>query len=127
MISALHGVWCQVADMDRATAFYRDVLGLEPSYASKDWTEFNLGADRIALHSTLRGFAPPHGEYGKGWFVGLRTDDLRALRARLEQAGVTIHGDYHDIPGGVILDFSDPDGNTLEAIQLGVAAAELKG
>ena len=37
-------------DMARATAFYRDTLGLEPDFESPHWTTFRTGACTLALH-----------------------------------------------------------------------------
>ena len=126
MIEGMHTVWCQVSEMDRALTFYRDVLGLRVSYTSPYWTEFDLGNGKLGLHPTLSGNSrSPLGEFGCGWFVGLRTTDLQGLRERLVGAGVRIHGDYHDIPGGTVLDFEDPDGNALEAMQEGITAKQL--
>jgi predicted enzyme related to lactoylglutathione lyase len=125
MVEGLYTIWCQVSDMDRSVAFYRDVLGLKLEHASPFWSSFDLGNGRLGLHPALAGQTPPHGAYGKGWFVGLKVANIAGLRVKLELAGAAIHGDYHDIPGGVVLDFSDPDGNVLEAFQSGVAASEL--
>ena len=37
-------------DMGRAIAFYRDVLGLEVKFESREWTELVFGDAIIALH-----------------------------------------------------------------------------
>ena len=39
-----------VADMDRAVAFHRDVLGLALRFASPFWSEFATGDVTLALH-----------------------------------------------------------------------------
>ncbi len=39
-----------VDDMDRATAFYRDTLGLPLKFQSPEWTEFLTGETTLALH-----------------------------------------------------------------------------
>jgi predicted enzyme related to lactoylglutathione lyase len=124
-VSALMIVWCQASDMDRSVAFYRDVLGLSLEFSSPHWSQFRIGSMRLGLHPSLSGKTPPHGEYGSGWFVGLEVDDLKALRGRLEAVGAPVHGDYHEVPGGTVLDFADPDGNVIEAMQIGVKAADL--
>src|SRR4051794_6923307 len=125
MIQGLHTIWCQVSDMDRSVAFYRDILGLKPTYTTPYWSQFDLGNGQLGLHPKLEGAQDPLATFGKGWFLGLKTDDIQALRSTLEGAGVKVHGDYHDVPGGTVLDFEDPDGNTLEAIQLGITAKDL--
>lgn len=111
--------------MDTSVSFYRDILGLNPAMISPYWSEFDLGNGKIALHPKLEGSEEPLGSYKKGWFLGMRTFNIKELREALERAGAPIHGDYHDIPSGVVLDFSDPDGNTIEAIQIGKKASEI--
>lgn len=111
--------------MDRSVAFYRDVLGLSLEFASQHWSQFRIGGMKLGLHPSLEGKRPPHGEYGCGWFIGFAVDDLRALREKLEASGAAIHGDYHEVPGGTVLDFADPDGNVIEAMQTGVKPADL--
>ena len=39
-----------VADMDRAVAFYRDVVGLPLRFQSPHWTEFETDGATLALH-----------------------------------------------------------------------------
>ncbi len=39
-----------VADMGRAVAFYRDVIGLPLKYESPGWSEFTTGGTTFALH-----------------------------------------------------------------------------
>ena len=117
---------CQVVDMDRAVAFYRDVLGFKPGNVSPYWSDFNAGGVEIGLHPVFS--APGSTPSARpGWILGLEVDDLKALRGELEAAGTTITGDYHDIPGGVTFDFVDPDGNPIEVVQHGVTTAELRG
>lgn len=111
--------------MSRSVAFYRDVVGLNVGFESTHWTEFPLTNGKLALHLALEGATLPLGQPMKGWQVGLQTSDVASLRNRLVGAGATVAESYHDIPGGVTLDFSDPDGNPLQAVQLGVTAADL--
>lgn len=117
MVTGLATTWCPVSDMDRAVAFYRDVLGLTPKVTSPYWSDFQLGEARIGLHPA-RDLPSPTGPIG-GWRLGLATDDLRGLRERLEAAGATITEDYHETPSGVVLTFTDPDGNPIQAMQPG--------
>jgi len=124
-ILSVNTILCQVADMDRAVAFYRDTLGLQPGNSSPYWSDFQLGAVTIGLHPPMRGSSPPYAVPLKGWILGFETDDLVELRARLTRGGMVVNGDYQDVPGGVVLDFTDPDGNAIEAIQTGATAADL--
>jgi predicted enzyme related to lactoylglutathione lyase len=125
LILGLHTTWCQTQDMQRAVRFYRDVIGLEPAYTSASWSVFRVGDGQIGLHSII-GDQEKGASNGSGWVVGLQVADVRAVRHRLEEAGVHLADGYHEIPNGVILDFQDPDGNALQAVQLGVSANDLE-
>jgi predicted enzyme related to lactoylglutathione lyase len=111
--------------MDRSVAFYRDVVGLEPGYATPYWSDFKLGTGKLGLHPPRENAEPPFGIPGKGWVLGFAVADIAGFRTRLEAAGTAIVGDYHDVPGGVILEFTDPDGNTLQATQRGISTKDL--
>src|SRR3954454_16200981 len=39
-----------VADMEKAIAFHRDVLGLTPKFTTPHWSEFDTGEVTLALH-----------------------------------------------------------------------------
>jgi catechol 2,3-dioxygenase-like lactoylglutathione lyase family enzyme len=105
-------VFYQVCSMDKAIAFYRDVLGLELARREgNDWAEFRVGSVDLALSGELA-VAPQQG----GATVVLRTPDIEALDAHLAGCGVR-RGRIEDLGGARMLDFYDPDGNQLVAMQ----------
>ncbi len=122
MVTGIDTLMITVADMDRAVRFYRDVLGLAVKSQSPGWSEIDLDGTVLGLHpldSMMRKDPVVRG-IGEGNFVlGLRVRDLRGFRAHLECHGVTVPRDFHEIPGGLLLDFTDPDGNWLEAVERG--------
>lgn len=120
-VKGLHTLICEVSDMDRAVAFYRDVLGFTPGYLDPHWSSLRAGTTTIGLHPPFTEAAPVR---GGGWVFGMEVDDMRAFRQKLTEAGVAL-GDYHDTPSGAILDFTDPDGNRLQVIQPGLMSKDL--
>ena len=65
-----------VDDMDRAVAFYRDKLGLEPAFQSPFWSEFATGDTKLALH-------PASGDNKAGHVeLGFEVDDVLASASR---------------------------------------------
>lgn len=106
--------------MDRAVAFYRDVLGLTPGYTSPYWSDFDLGAFKIGLHPGAKQPA----QAGSGWYLGLATNDLKALRDSVEASSGSVVEDYHQTPSGVVLTIADPDGNPVQLMQPGSKLAE---
>ena len=93
-----------VADMDRAVAFYRDVLGLPLAFHSPDWSEFNTGETRLALHSASD--ANPAGSVQ----LGFRSEDLDAFYAAREANGVIFTAPPVDMHGSRISRALDCEG-----------------
>jgi catechol 2,3-dioxygenase-like lactoylglutathione lyase family enzyme len=87
-------------DMERATAFYRDILGLEPDYESEHWSTFRTGACTLALHA---GSEAPDPTFAVA--------DLDAEWARLAAAGVDVTEIREPAPRLRVFDARDPDGN----------------
>lgn len=87
-------------DMERATAFYRDTLGLEPEYESEHWTTFRTGACTLALHAGSEAPDPT-----------FEVTEARAERERLAAAGVEVTEIREPAPGLRVFDARDPDGN----------------
>jgi catechol 2,3-dioxygenase-like lactoylglutathione lyase family enzyme len=87
-------------NMERASAFYRDVLGLEPDYESPHWTTFRTGACTFALHA---GSEAPDPSFEVG--------DAGAERERLIAAGVEVTELREPVAGLRVFDARDPDGN----------------
>jgi len=81
-----------------------------------------VGDLRIALHPAYSGALEP--AHGKGWILVFSVDSILALEKKLYEIGVETRS-LHDTPGGVVMDFQDPDGNRLQAMQLGTTIADL--
>jgi catechol 2,3-dioxygenase-like lactoylglutathione lyase family enzyme len=100
-------------DIDRAVAFYRDVLGLEQAkqWGSMPAYEFETGNLTLALMQTDAfgiEFSP------NSVPIALHVEDFEAAKAELESRGVEFKGDTID--SGVCYQaiFEDPDGNALD-------------
>ena len=101
-----------VSDMKRAQRFYRDLLGLKPQIETDGWSQYEMGAGPgLALHPGVKESA------SKSPVLGFEVDDLKTARKRLEAAGASGITEPHAIPGGLTLDFQDPDGHVLELVQ----------
>ena len=110
-----------VRDMDRACAFYRDVLGLAdeptPGSGSPGWNTFRCDGLIVALHIlSARGSREgpmPHAG------LNLEVDDLETALAELRAAGGSLRT-IHEAGGGVpvrVAEVADPDGNGFELRQ----------
>ena len=93
-----------VADMDRAIAFHRDVLGLPLKFQSPEWSEFATGGTTLALHSASQ--ENPAGTVQ----LGFASEDLAAFYARREELGVEFTQPPTPMHGVHIARFRDPEG-----------------
>ena len=121
MQKGIEVVWCQVSDMARAVAFYRDVMGFQLEHESPYWSSFRVNESLIlGLHPIIGGAQP-----GRGWSLTIQVDDILASRAALEAAGASIGG-YDEIPDyALLLNFKDLDGNELQIAQRGATKASV--
>ena len=99
-----------VHDMDKALAFYRDVLGLPVRYAFDEYVEFDLSPATLALHHAAR---PEESTRGAGLF--LVVEDVDALTAQLQAKGLSPTQPLTDQDFGYrTVMYIDPFGNRVE-------------
>jgi catechol 2,3-dioxygenase len=112
-------VHLKVSDLDRAVAFYRDVLGFELMQKLGDQAAF-LSAGGYHHHIGLNtwesrgGSPPPPGTTGLYHFA-IRFPDRAALAAALKRvvdAGIRVGASDHGVSEAIY--FADPDGNGIE-------------
>jgi predicted enzyme related to lactoylglutathione lyase len=110
LVRALSVVYLYVKNMERAKAFYEDVLGLTLE-GDHDWVETTFpGGTRFALHLSHEGAAEPS---SSGIHVDFEVPDIDAAAERLRAAGVEV-GEIHRQPYGSFFTFVDPEGYRLE-------------
>ena len=81
-----------VKDIERATAFYRDILGLRLLMNAPNMAFFDRGGVRLYLAS-----GEGTEQHGASSFVYFRSNDISALLAILKEKGVSIHQEPHII------------------------------
>jgi catechol 2,3-dioxygenase-like lactoylglutathione lyase family enzyme len=101
-----------VRDMERATRFYTDTLGLPNTSADGRFPEIQLG-ENISLYlidpTNIGGeFTGPHSAH-----IALRVPDVAETRKELEAKGVEFQGDILDTGVCHMAFFADPEGNAL--------------
>ena len=110
------------ADLDRAEAFYRDVLGWEIQRWEGGQVDYRLvttGADGPGIDGAL---IERRGEIdGKAviaYLCTVQVDDLAATERRIREAGGEIALPRDEIPGvGHLAYFKDTEGNIFGALQ----------
>jgi lactoylglutathione lyase len=94
-----------VADMKKAVAFYRDVLGLPLKFESPGWSEFGTGETTLALHPASEKNPPGTVE------LGFAVSDIQKFHSELIAKGV-----HFSMPptkqdfGGLLAQFVDSEG-----------------
>jgi catechol 2,3-dioxygenase len=119
-IQGVGHVVLKVRDLERATRFYRDVLGLkEVARLGDRMVFFSAGAnhhDLAVLKVGPEAPDPPRGAVGLyhvALKIGEALEELRAAKAHLEAHGVRLLGTSdHRVSQSIY--FEDPDGNGLE-------------
>ena len=101
-----------VTDLERATRFYEETLGLPKVSDAGGWPEFQLGENvsMYLMDPTQIGsqFTAPHTAH-----VALRVPDVAETRRALEEKGVQFQGEILDTGVCHMAFFQDPDGNAL--------------
>ena len=119
MITGLAGVlvWTTAERWPAMDRFYVQVLGLAPRTRRPGFVNFELDGQRLTVttHAGVRGPATDPLRL----MVNLATDDIAADHARLATAGVPFTRAPEREPwGGWVATLADPDGNTLQLLQL---------
>jgi predicted enzyme related to lactoylglutathione lyase len=118
-ITGLAGVllWTSKNRHEAMAVFYRDVLGLTPRSDRPGFINFEWGGTRLTIstHSDVDGSAADPLRI----MVNLEVTDIAATASRLSAAGVSFSRQPSEEPwGGWIATFEDPDGNTIQLMQL---------
>jgi catechol 2,3-dioxygenase-like lactoylglutathione lyase family enzyme len=114
-----------VADLDRATAFYEQILGLRVMLRSPRLVALDAGRQGVLLLFLAGatsadlveagGTIPGHEGTGRLHMAfAIPAEDLDAWRARLADSGVALTGEMAWGAGGTSLYVADPDGHVIE-------------
>lgn len=116
-LSRLQQISMRALDVPRATAFYRDVLGLKFLFdAPPNLAFFDCGGVRLMLGIAEGGFDHP------GSVLYFAVDDIQAMRAALGGKGVRFIREPHliaKLPDREVwmAFFEDSEGNTLALME----------
>lgn len=107
MVKAMAFVAYSVKDVQRAVAFYRDIVGLTPGELFGDhWAEFEVGGTTFGVgNGEPLGIAP-----GSSFSVTFEVDDLAKTHDELTARGVNVT-DINDMRTCRFCFATDPDGN----------------
>ena len=119
LIQGLAGVliWTEAERYAEMRRFYRDVLGLVPRSDRAEFINFAWGNVRlsVSVHEDVANTAVDPLRV----MVNFEVTDIHAAFERLVKLGVTFsRAPEHEKWGGWVATFNDPDGNTLQLMQL---------
>lgn len=103
-------IWYPTADMKRAVEFYQDLPGFRLLFRREDWSEFDVGGQRLALKK-VDSFSTSEHREGPG--VSFLAQPIEKTINALTQQGVRFTDTLRHYPYGKIIHFQDPDGNIL--------------
>ena len=111
-----------VDDFAACFRFYRDVVGLEPTWGEESggYADFDGGGATLALfvRSGMDGRAELRAS-GDGTMLVFEVEDVDAVAARVREHGVELESDPHDEAewGIRVAHFRDPAGTLIEVNQ----------
>lgn len=118
-------------DLDRAAAFYRDVLGAPLLFQDARLAAFDAGTGTVLLlfrrgasrdgMPVAGGQIPPHDGAGPAHVAfAIAAQDLPDWERRLAGAGISIESRLNWPRGGQSIYFRDPEGHSVELATPGV-------
>jgi predicted enzyme related to lactoylglutathione lyase len=104
----------QVKDLDKAKAWYSNVLGMQPYFDQPFYVGFNVGGYELGLVPDAKVAAARQPAGIAYWGV----EDAQGAYKRLIELGATRQDPIRDVGDGILIGaVHDPFGNTLGVIQ----------
>ncbi len=99
-----------VTDMKRSVGFYQDTLGFRLLFEREDWSELEIGGQRLALQKIDPSSRPPA---SPGAVISFLARPIEPVMQALEARGVVFLNELEVYPYGKLAWFPDPDGNRV--------------
>lgn len=113
MIKGLRTAVYKVADLEKAKAWYSDVLGIEPYFDEPFYVGYNVGGYELGLDPDLTDVTTGN-SVGIYWGV----DDVKSMVEEFRSKGISIKDDPQDVGGGITFaSVLDPFGNVFGIIE----------
>jgi predicted enzyme related to lactoylglutathione lyase len=117
MISRIAAVRIFTAQLDRARAFYGNVLGLGGGRGGPGYAVFTLAGTDVILESVAADDPEAAGLVGRFLALSFAVDDIGRAYDDLSRAGVAFIAPPQRQPwGGILAHAQDPDGNVFTLV-----------
>jgi predicted enzyme related to lactoylglutathione lyase len=114
MFLGLRTATYRVDDIDKAKAWYSDVLGAKPYFDEPFYVGFNVAGYELGLHPG----PSSDGDKADGAVAYWGVEDAAAAFARLLDLGATVHEAVQDVGQGIkVATVKDPFGNIFGVIE----------
>ena len=113
MIQGLRTVVYHVEDLDRAKAWYTDLLGVKPYFDEPFYVGFNVGGFELALDPDMNGITR-----GNNLVAYWGVKEIDAAYKRALELGAVKHTEVLDVGAGIrVATVLDPFGNLFGLIE----------
>lgn len=113
LVSQIPMVLIFVSDVDRSADWYQQTLDLPLLYKDEGFASFQVGDQRLAIHSSEAAGA---GGTRSGSVPVFEVADYASAKTTLEERGCAFHFE-NETPNARFGSFTDPDGNPLQIMQ----------
>lgn len=103
-----YGTMYYVNEMSASVTFYKRSLGINPTFESSDWTEFDLSGHKLCLHSKKA-----DQEFPTNGILILEVDGIKALYQNMLGDGHKVFGLHEIHPAAWSFHFKDINDNEL--------------
>lgn len=113
MFQGLRTVIYHVDDLNKAKAWYADVLGIEPYFDEPFYVGFNVGGFELGLDPGMEGVTK-----GSNVEAYWGVHDIAACHKRILELGAQPHTEVQEVGGGIrVATLTDPFGNVIGLIE----------
>lgn len=105
-MKSTYGTMYYVSDMSNAVKYYKNKLGLSPTYESADWTEFSVGGHNLCLHAK-----DPKETYTPNGILIFNTEHIKEKFQTMKNDGLNVFGLHEINPEAWSFHLKDDDNN----------------
>lgn len=112
-VTGIGGFFFRADDSDALTAWYRDMLGIDPVPTSEGGQSWRQEAGETAFTS-MPGAVDQFGRPDRTWAINFRVSDLDGMVDQLRTAGIEVTLDPTTYSMGRFASLADTEGNPIQ-------------